>query len=422
MRFRDRVDAGRRLGVHLARLKAENPVVVGLPRGGVPVAAEIAAALGAPLDIVLVRKVGAPQRPELAVGAVGEDGVTVRNESVLAELGLSWADVEDVVARERAEIERRAISVRPGPRPSLDDRTVILADDGIATGATVIAAIRVIRRLGARRIVLAVPVAPAETVERLRDIADEVVCGLTPRRFLAVGQWYDDFRQVSDDEVRVLLGVSTEDAALTDRVTVAGHLEGELVIPVRPAGVVVFAHGSGSGRRSPRNRSVAEVLNEAGFGTLLVDLLDPAESRDRAKVFDIELLAARLCAAVTFVRDDPRLAGLPIGLFGASTGAAAALRAAAAPEVKVSAIVSRGGRPDLAGDDLATVDVPTLLIVGGRDPQVLELNTSARARMRGRTELTVVPGASHLFEEPGALETVAKLATKWFAEHLGARH
>jgi putative phosphoribosyl transferase len=185
---------------------------------------------------------------------------------------------------------------------------------------------------------------------------------------------------------------------------------------------VVFAHGSGSGRRSPRNRSVAAVLNKAGFATLLVDLLDPAEATDRANVFDIELLAARLCAAVAFVRDEPRLAGLPIGLFGASTGAAAALRAAAVPEAKVSAVVSRGGRPDLAGDGLAAVDVPTLLIVGSRDQRVLELNTEARARMRCRTDLTVVLDASHLFEEPGALAKVANLATRWFAEHLGARH
>ncbi len=421
MRFRDRVDAGRRLGAHLGRLKAERPVVVGLPRGGVPVAAEIAAALGAPLDVVLVRKVGAPDRPELAVGAVGEDGVTVRNESVLTELGMSWADVDDVVAHERAEIEHRAALLRPGPRPGFDGRTVVLVDDGIATGATVIAATQVLRRLGARRIVLVVPVAPADTVERLRDVADEVVCGLTPRRFQAVGQWYDDFRQVGDDEVRRLLEASTQDTGVAETVTVAGHLEGELVIPPRPVGVVVFAHGSGSGRRSPRNRAVAATLNQAGFGTLLVDLLEPAEAGDRTNVFDIELLATRLRAAVTFVRDDPRLAGLPVGLFGASTGAAAALRAAAAPDVKVSAVVSRGGRPDLTGDGLAVVDAPTLLIVGGRDQQVLELNTAARARMRCRTDLTVVPGASHLFEEPGALRTVAALAAGWFTEHLGAR-
>ncbi len=422
MRFRDRVDAGRRLAGHLRHLSAEDPVVVGLPRGGVPVAAEIAAELDAPLDIVLVRKIGAPHREELAVGAIGEDGVTVRNEAVLAELGLTWAGLGAQVERERSEIERRAVTLRPGPRPSLRDRTVILVDDGIATGATVVAAIRVTRRLGARRIVLAVPVAPADTVARLREIADEVVCGMAPRRFLAVGQWYEDFRQVSDDEVRELLARSTPDGPVREPVVVGGHLPGELAVPARPAGVVVFAHGSGSGRNSPRNRAVAGSLYAAGFGTLLVDLLDAAEAGDRAKVFDIDLLATRLRAAVALVRDDPRLAGLPIGLFGASTGAAAALRAAAAPDVKVSAVVSRGGRPDLAGDALPAVDAPTLLVVGGRDEQVLALNAAARERMRARTELAVVPGATHLFEEPGALEKVAQLAARWFTEHLGTPH
>jgi putative phosphoribosyl transferase len=421
MRFRDRVDAGRRLSGHLGHLRAESPLVLGLPRGGVPVAAEIAAELGAPLDIVLVRKIGAPRRPELAVGAIGEDGVTVRNEAVLAELGLSWRDLDGQVAHERAEIERRATSLRPRPRPSLRDRTVILVDDGIATGATVIAAVRVTRRLGARRIVLAVPVAPADTVARLREIADEVVCGLAPSRFVAVGQWYEDFRQVADEEVRALLESSIEDTSVAEQIVVGGHLPGELAVPPRAAGVVVFAHGSGSGRASPRNRAVAGALHAAGFGTVLVDLLDDTEAGDRAKVFDIDLLAARLRAAVELVRDDPRLAGLPIGLFGASTGAAAALRAAAAPDVKVSAVVSRGGRPDLAGDGLAAVDAPTLLIVGGRDERVLALNTEARERLRCRAELAVVPGASHLFEEPGALDRVAVLAVDWFVEHLGAR-
>ncbi|HEV7651612.1 MAG TPA: phosphoribosyltransferase family protein [Actinophytocola sp.] len=433
MRYRDRVDAGRRLGRRLGHLRAEDPVVVGLPRGGVPVAAPIAIALGAPLDIVLVRKIGAPDRPELAVGAIGEDGVTVHNDVVLTELGLTWPDLGDQVAWERAEIDRRAALLRPGPRPSLRGRTVILVDDGIATGATVVAAVRVTRRLGARRIVLAVPVAPADTITRLREIADEVVCGITPRRFLAVGQWYEDFTQVGDDEVRALLDSSTQDRRNArgtarykmddtdvEEVVVAGHLPGTLSVPARPAGVVVFAHGSGSGRNSPRNRVVAGALHAAGFATLLVDLLDAGETGDRAKVFDIDLLASRLRTAIALARDDPRLAGLPIGLFGASTGAAAALRAAADPDVKVSAIVSRGGRPDLAGDGLAAVDAPTLLIVGGRDEQVLELNTQARARMRCRTDLAVVPGASHLFEEPGALERVAALSVAWFAEHFGA--
>jgi putative phosphoribosyl transferase len=418
MRFRDRIDAGRALARHLRHVRAEHPIVLGLPRGGVPVAAQIATALGAPLDIVLVRKIGAPHREELAVGAVGEDGVTVRNEAVLAELNVAWADLADQVAYERAEIDRRATTLRPWPRPSLRDRTVILVDDGIATGATVIAAVRVTRRLGVRRIVLAVPVAPADTVRRLRGIADEVVCITAPRRFLAVGQWYEDFSQVDDGEVRALLETSTQDTAVAEEVVVAGHLPGTLTVPPRPAGAVVFAHGSGSGRDSPRNRMVADSLHAAGFATALVDLLDERERRDRAKVFDIDLLAFRLRAAVALVRDDPRLTGLPVGLYGASTGAAAALRAAAAPETKVSAIVSRGGRPDLAGDGLATVDAPTLLIVGGRDERVLELNTLARKRMRCHTDLAVVPGATHLFEEPGALARVAELAVAWFAEYL----
>ncbi|GAB3468180.1 phosphoribosyltransferase [Actinophytocola sediminis] len=210
MRFRDRRAAGARLAADLTELCAADPIVLGLPRGGVPVAAEIAAVLGLPLDIVLVRKIGAPARPELAVGAVGEDGVTVRNDAVLAELGLTWADLAPQVAHERAEIQRRATALRPGgPRPSLRARTVVLVDDGIATGATVVAAVRVLRRLGAARIVLAVPVAPADSLPRLREIADDLVCALAPTRFLAVGQWYEDFAQVPDRQVRALLAHST---------------------------------------------------------------------------------------------------------------------------------------------------------------------------------------------------------------------
>jgi putative phosphoribosyl transferase len=205
MRFRDRAHAGRALAARLKHLRASNPVVVGLPRGGVPVAAEVAAALGAQLDVVLVRKIGAPEREELAVGAIGEDGVTVRNDAVLRELGLSWDDLADQVERERAEVRRRADLLRTGSRPELRGRTVILVDDGIATGATVVAALRVLRDLGATHIVLAVPVAPPDSLAALAPLADEVVCPSTPRRFAAVGQWYDDFTQVPDERVRELL-------------------------------------------------------------------------------------------------------------------------------------------------------------------------------------------------------------------------
>jgi putative phosphoribosyl transferase len=205
MRFRDRVDAGRELAALLEHLRAVRPVVVGLPRGGVPVAAEIADALGAELDVVLVRKVGAPDREELAVGAVGEDGVTVRNDAVLHELGLEWRDLRARVAHERREVAHRAATLRPGPRPDLAGRTVIVVDDGIATGATVVAALRVLRSLGAGRIVLAVPVAPPDSLRILAPLADEIVCPLVPRHFSSVGQWYDDFTQVPDDHVRKLL-------------------------------------------------------------------------------------------------------------------------------------------------------------------------------------------------------------------------
>jgi putative phosphoribosyl transferase len=193
---------------------------------------------------------------------------------------------------------------------------------------------------------------------------------------------------------------------------------GRLTVPTRAAGLVVFAHGSGSSRHSPRNQYVAEVLHEAGLGTLLFDLLTPAEESDRRNVFDIGLLADRLAAAVGWLGGQPRAHGLPLGLFGASTGAAAALWAAADPGLDVHAIVSRGGRPDLAGDRLGLVRAPTLLIVGGHDDAVLELNRSAQAKLRCPNQLDVVPGATHLFGEPGTLAAAAGLARDWFARYL----
>jgi putative phosphoribosyl transferase len=206
VRFRDRSDAGRQLAGRLAHLVAERPVIVALPRGGVPVGAEIARALNAPLDVILVRKVGAPDRPELAAGALGEDGVTVRNVAVLHQLGLSWDDLSEEVDAQWAQLRSRQQEIRSDrPRVDLRDRTVVIVDDGIATGSTVVAAMRVVRAMDARRVVLAVPVAPPETVESMEILADEVMCLQVPERFHAVGQWFKDFSQVSDEEVRDLL-------------------------------------------------------------------------------------------------------------------------------------------------------------------------------------------------------------------------
>lgn len=195
-------------------------------------------------------------------------------------------------------------------------------------------------------------------------------------------------------------------------------LAGELRLADPARGVVVFAHGSGSSRLSPRNRQVAQALTDAGLVTLLFDLLTQIEAADRANVFDIDRLARRLVDAIDWVAAQPALADLPIGLFGASTGAAAALKAAAARPRLVKTVVSRGGRPDLAGEALSQVRVPTLLIVGGNDGPVLGWNRDAAERVRGPVRVTVVPGATHLFEEPGAMEEVVALATEWFLERL----
>jgi putative phosphoribosyl transferase len=195
-------------------------------------------------------------------------------------------------------------------------------------------------------------------------------------------------------------------------------LPGDLAVPEDAGAIVVFAHGSGSSRLSPRNVAVADRLNRAGYATLLLDLLTPREALDRARVFDIELLATRLAGAARWVRSRLEIAELPLAFFGASTGAAAGLVAAAALGDDVAAIVSRGGRPDLAGDALERVQAPTLLIVGGEDPDVLELNRATAGRMRAETRIVVIPGAGHLFEEEGALERVAELAADWITEHL----
>jgi len=195
-------------------------------------------------------------------------------------------------------------------------------------------------------------------------------------------------------------------------------LEGMLTLPAGAAGLVLFAHGSGSSRLSPRNTYVARALQTAGLGTLLFDLLSDAEADDRRRVFDIPLLAERLLAAAQWAEHRTRGERLPIGFFGASTGAAAALVAAARAPMPVGAVVSRGGRPDLAGESLPEVRAPTLLIVGGDDTDVLALNREALAELTCEKALEIVPGASHLFEEPGALDWVIDLARSWFTRHL----
>jgi len=428
MPFLDRADAGRRLASLLTGAAGPDAVVLGLPRGGIPVAFEIARALGAPLDVILVRKVGLPAQPELAMGAIGEDGVRLVNAEVVRADRVTDAEFAKVEERERAELNRRAERYRAQrPRVPLAGKTAIVVDDGIATGSTAQVACQVARAHGAATVILAVPVAPPATVARLGDVADQVICVESPEPFFAIGQWYHDFSQTSDAEVVSLLGRAAGPreagpAISADVQVTAGALAlpGLLTVPAGARGIVLFAHGSGSGRGSGRNLFVASALHRAGLATLLFDLLTPAEEAGRSSVFDIGLLAGRLTAATGWVRRQPELDGISAGYFGASTGAAAALRAAAEPGNRIAAVVSRGGRPDLAGPALGQVRAPTLLIVGGLDDQVLALNVAARAKLRAASELSVIQGATHLFPEPGALERVAALARDWFGRYLHA--
>ena len=424
-------------------------MVLGLPRGGVPVAYEVAQALDAPLDVVVVRKLGVPFQPELAMGAIGEGGARALDAAVLAHAQVSEQELRTVQGREQALLEAGVARLRRGrERVSLTGRVAVIVDDGIATGSTARVACEVVRHLGAATVVLAVPVAPAET---LRDLsaADEVVCVWVPERFTSVGTHYRDFSPTSDDEVitlldraaqRVRLGAAVRhglggevrsDARAGTRAGTRADTDADVQIPVGAltlrahlhlphpaAGVVVFAHGSGSSRLSPRNRLVAAVLHHAGLGTLLLDLLTPDEELDRGNVFDVGLLAGRLTAVTGWLRSRPDSAACRLGYFGASTGAAAALWAAAQPGARIDAVVSRGGRPDLAGPRLSQVRAPTLLIVGSADEAVLELNRRAQAQLRCPNRLEVVDGATHLFDEPGTLVRAATLASGWFARYL----
>ncbi len=426
--FRDRVEAGQRLASHLERYAARGDVLVlALPRGGVPVAAQVAEALGSALDVFVVRKLGVPGHEELAMGALAMGGRRVLNSRVVEGQGLSIADVEAVTAAERAVVEARGRTYRgERPPPPVEGRTVILVDDGVATGATMRVALETLREQAPARLVVAVPVASRPACADMEALADEVICVVTPEPFQAVGSWYEDFSQTTDEEVRALLARARAPGGTREelvRVPVGGtRLEADLALPDGARGVVVFAHGSGSSRHSPRNRYVAEVLRDAGLGTVLVDLLtkveEQADQADAHLRFDIALLAERVVGLIDWLARHPATAGALLGLFGASTGAAAALVAAAERPGAVGAVVSRGGRPDLAGEALAGVGAPTLLVVGGADAPVIELNRRALDQLRVEAALEIVPGATHLFEEPGTLEQVARLAAEWYVRHL----
>jgi putative phosphoribosyl transferase len=433
MRFRNREEAAALLAQRLSHFRGAKPLVLGIPRGGVPMARLVAEALGGDLDVVLVRKIGAPGDPELAVGSVSESG------DVVVTPGSGQLNLDSNYVKEEAELRLRTLRRRRERLSSFHRRVdpagriVVLVDDGVATGATMLAALTLVRRSGPKWLVAAAAVAAKDVVERIADVADDVVLLDTPDDLGAVSRHFAEFATVTDDEViatlrefRARRGAGTAPAAgrRAERrvdVEIAAdevRLEGALVVPDAARGIVIFAHGSGSSRRSPRNTFVAGHLHRRGLATLLLDLLTEEEGVLRSKRFDIGLLTSRLEAATRWIARRRDVGALPIGYFGASTGAACALRAAAELEHRIGAVVSRGGRPDLAADALERVHAPTLLIVGGADDPLAGPNRRALARLSCEKRMEIVPGATHLFEEPGALEQVADLAASWFELHL----
>ncbi|HTP30448.1 MAG TPA: phosphoribosyltransferase family protein [Anaeromyxobacteraceae bacterium] len=451
MIFRNREVAGRKLAAKLKRYQGERPIILALPRGGVPVGFEVAQALEAVLDVLVVHEICKSGCSEYSVGAIAEGGTLCVSWTALNEVGLTEDDVAARAELEAIEIARRVQAYR-GERPlaDLSGRTVLLVTDGVATGVAARAAARVARELGAARVILGTPtIARCAELELRGEFEDIVAVDVVPEYF-AVGYWYEQFPRVTDQEVGALLRRSWktsatapswkgegneqagekyptggEDEVLSIPVGAKGHekdaLEGKLAVPRNARGLILFVHGRGSTRHSPRNRFLAHALYGAGFATMLFDLLtvqEAAENRIGHQVpLGIDLLGLRVAAVARWTGQAARTRGLRLGCLGAGTGAAAALLAAASVPERIGAVVARGGRPDLlAPATLRRVRAPVLLIVGGRDGHRRKVNEAALADLPG-ARLAAVPGAGYLFGEPAALAAVAELAAGWFECH-----
>jgi predicted phosphoribosyltransferase/dienelactone hydrolase len=419
MRFRDRYDAGEKLAASLEGRGFEKAVVLGIPRGGVPLATVVARALEGELGVVVARKLGAPGNPELAIGATTAIGVTYVNSEVAAQVGADKRYVEAEERRQVEEAQRREQLFDGSRRPRMQGRTVIVVDDGIATGATAIAAVRSIKAEGAESVILAIPVGPPETVQRLREEADEVVCLDENPGFWAVGQFYDEFEPVSDDEVRQILDDFVPVAADPERRVIIQRdgisLAGILATPAGqgPFPLVIFVHGLGSSKESPRNQVIAENLVNAGIATLLFDLSGHGESSPDARP-QLVAYAADLEAAFYWARSQPEVRNDLIGIAGSSLGATVAVKALGEGRVRPRTMVLRA--PPIEPEEFSKVHVPSLVLIGSEDP----LRSSVQIGVAGNTGLTlaVVEGASHLFEEPGTLEEALHRTVDWFAASL----
>lgn len=417
IKYKNREHAGKLLAEKLMEYKTLNPVILALPRGGVPLAFEISSKLEASLDVLFVKKIGDPSNEEFAIGAIAEDEQPILNGQIIKEFKINENEVARIIIEKITEIRRKSKFYRKIiPKISLEGRNVIIVDDGLATGATMEAALNWIKTKNTKKVIVAVAVASVDAFERIKKLGIDCIALQTPPEFWAVGIYFEDFTQVSDKEVlQYFTQKKTHHTVPEHKITIENEdikLHGILNIPEKSKGIIIFAHGSGSSHQSPRNIYVANALNKAGFGTLLFDLLTTNESLDRANVFDIELLVSRLILATKWLKNINKT--LPIGYFGASTGAAAALGAEAYFQ-NIFAVVSRGGRPDMAMEYLPKIKAPTLLLVGENDQEVISLNKLACTKIAD-CELVTIPKAGHLFEESGTLEQVVEYAITWFSE------
>jgi predicted phosphoribosyltransferase/dienelactone hydrolase len=432
MTFLDRTDAGRKLAEALVPVLKPPCVVAGIPRGGVSVALPIVERFHFPLTVVYARKLTAPAAREFAFGAIDEDGHTIIDAQSVASLGLSPADVEQAKQRVSKEIRRRMATYGvPALGHYLSGAAVVLVDDGLATGLTMRAALEYARRHGAREIIVAVPCASTSAAREFEHTADRFVSLVTDPDFMAVGQYYRDFSPVSDDQVIAMLtgarapaaqepdGAAKDDVRLVFRNSRGQALTGRLLVPVTPGPcpTVVFAHGWGSSKDSPRNRSVAEALQRLGFVAFLFDFTGHGESEGTLEDSTPEQQVNDLAAALNVLEGFEEVDRHRLGVVGASSGAAVAVRAAARdPRIRVLALRS----PNLAGaeDVAARVRVPALLVIGEHDEPTRAAIGPLLGRFDGARALEIIPGGDHLFENPAALTRATAVTVAWFKDHL----
>ena len=422
--FTDRSEAGRRLAERVRPYAVSDPLVLALPRGGVPVGAALARRLDADFDVLVVRKIGLPGRPELGVGAIAEDGSVLFDDRALARMRVPRQALAGTVDAERAELDRRR-RVDRGERPPLNiaGRDCVVVDDGAATGGTARAALRMVRQAGPAQLVLAVPVASGEAIDMLKEEVDAVVVLGVPDGFRAVGEWYRDFGRLSDGHVTAIMSEMgrgrSRPGSTARRVRIrAGdvRLGGDLTLPSALRGAVVLSFGEGRG--DPRWRAIASVLQRAGYATLMLDLLVGEERSSVGGGAAVEALAERLSSAVTWLRRTAGIAGEPVGVLGSGAAAPAALVTAARRPSDVAAAVVYGGRIDLADPALPDVRAPVLVMLESHDSFVREWGEWARGRLGGHTDLKVMSSVEQLLRGAGEWRQVAVETQDWFDRFL----